>query len=111
MVSPAIPLVDNVLSGAPLFYVLLAFEPAVLQELSVAHHDHLLVLFLHGEQGFELVLVRQGCARACSWGSGHRPFGKYLLEVVSWDSIHLDGYWRTFPRTGMCLEALLVFGV
>ena len=107
MVSPAVPLVDDVLPRASLFYLLLSLESAVFQELSIAHHDRLLVLRLHREQGFELVLVGQGCARACSWGSCHRPFGKYLLEVVSWDSIHLDGYWCTLPRTGMCLEASL----
>jgi hypothetical protein len=57
VVSPAVPLVDDVLPGAPLFYLLLSLESAVFQKLSIAHHDHVLVLRLHREQGFELVLV------------------------------------------------------
>ena len=57
MVSPAVPLVDDVLPGASLFYLFLSLESAVFQELSIAHHDNLLVLLLHREQGLELVFV------------------------------------------------------
>lgn len=57
MVSPAAPMVDNVLPGAPLLYLFLSLESAVLPELSAAHHDNLLLLLLHREQSFELVLV------------------------------------------------------
>lgn len=101
-------MVDDVLPGASLFYLFLSLESTVLPEPSAAHHDILLVLLLHREQSLELVLVRQGCTRACSWGSRHRHFGKYLLEMVSWDSIHIDGYWRTLPRTGMSVSFLPV---
>jgi len=104
VVPPAVPLVDAVLPGASLFGLLLSLESAVFQEPSPAHHDHLLVLLLHSEQGFELVLVRQGRTGACSWSSCHWPLRKYVLEVVSWDSLHLDGHWSTLPRTGMCSE-------
>jgi hypothetical protein len=109
MVPPAVPMVDNVLPGAPLLHLLLSLESTVLPELSTAHHDNLLLLLLHREQSLELVLVRQGCARACGRRSRHRPFGKYLLEVVSWDGIHIDGYWRTLPRAGT-LSQLKVLG-
>jgi hypothetical protein len=102
VVPPAFPVVDDVLPGAPLLYLFLPLESAVFPELAAARHDHLLVLLLHGEQGLELVLVRQGSARAGGWGSCHRSFGKHLLEMVSWDSLHVDGYWRTLSRTGMC---------
>jgi hypothetical protein len=57
VVPPAVPLVDDVLPGSPLFHLFLALESAVFQERSIAHHDSLLVLLLHGEQGLELVLV------------------------------------------------------
>jgi hypothetical protein len=57
VVSPAVPLVDDVFPSAPLFHLFLSLESAVFQELSVAHHDHLLVLRLHREQGLKLVLV------------------------------------------------------
>jgi hypothetical protein len=50
-------MVDNVLPGAPLLYLFLSLESAVLPELSAAHHDNLLLLLLHREQSFELVLV------------------------------------------------------
>lgn len=100
-------MVDDVLPGAYLFYLFLSLEFTVLPEPSTAHHGNLLVLLLHREQSLELVLVRQGCACACSWGSRHRHFGEYLLEMVSWNSIHIDGYWRTLPRTGMCVSQRL----
>jgi hypothetical protein len=57
VVPPAVPLVDDVLPSASLFDLLLSLESAVFQERSPAHHDHLLVLLLHREQGFKLVLV------------------------------------------------------
>jgi len=57
VVSPTVPLVDNVLPSASLFHLFLSLESAVFQELSIAHYDHLLVLRLHREQGIELVLV------------------------------------------------------
>ena len=50
-------MVDDVLPSASLFYLLLSFESTVLPELSTAHHDNLLVLFLHRQQSLELVLV------------------------------------------------------
>jgi hypothetical protein len=50
-------MVDNVLPGASLFYLLLSLESTVLPELSTAHHDNLLMLLLHREQSLELVLV------------------------------------------------------
>ena len=57
MVSPAVPMVDDVLPGAPLFYLFLSLESTVLPEFSTTHHDHFLVLLLHREQSLELVLV------------------------------------------------------
>lgn len=114
LVPPAVPLVDDVLPGTSLFGLLLPLEFAVFQEPSPAHHDYLLVLLLHSEQGFELVPVRQGRASACSWSSCHWPLRKCVLEMVSWDGLHFDGHWRTLPRTGMCSEVSacqLLFGV
>jgi hypothetical protein len=57
VVSPAVPLVDNVLPSAPLFYLLLSLESTVLPKPSTTHHDNLLMLLLHREQSLELVLV------------------------------------------------------
>jgi hypothetical protein len=57
MVSSAVPMVDDVLPSASLFYLLLSLESTVLPELSTAHHDNLLLLLLHRQQSFELVLV------------------------------------------------------
>lgn len=57
MVSPAAPVVDDVFPGAPLLYLFLSLESAVLPEPSAAHHDNLLLLLLHREQSLELVLV------------------------------------------------------
>jgi len=57
MVSPAVPMVDDVLTSAPLFHLFLSLESTVLPELSTAHHDHLLMLLLHREQSLQLVLV------------------------------------------------------
>ena len=100
VVPPAFPLVDDVLPGAPVLDLLLALESAVLPELEAAHHDRLLVLLLHGEQGFELVLGGQGRARARGWGSRHWLAGQHLLEMVSWNCVYLDGDRSALPCTG-----------
>ncbi len=57
MVSPAIPMVDDVFPSASLFHLLFSLESTVLPELPPAHHDNLLVLLLHREQSLKLVLV------------------------------------------------------
>jgi len=92
VVPPAVPLVDDVLSGATLLDLLLSLESAVLAELQTTHHDHLLVLLLRGEQGFDIFLGRQGCARVRRWGPRHRSAGQHLLEMVSRDCVYLDGH-------------------
>ena len=100
VVPPAVPLVDDVLPGAPLLDLLLALESAVLPELQAAHNDHLLVLLLHGKQGFKYVLGRQGRTCARSWGSRHWPARQHLLEMVSRNCFYVYGYRGSLPRTG-----------
>jgi hypothetical protein len=100
VVPPAVPLVDDVLPGAPILDLLLTLESTVLPELQAAHHDRLLVLLLHGKQGFQLVLGRQGRACARSWGSRHRPARQHLLEMVSRNRVYVYGYRGSLPRTG-----------
>ena len=107
LVPPTISLVDDVLLGALVLDLLLALESAVFSELQAAHHGRLLVLLLHGEQGFQLVLSRQGRARARSWSSRHRPARQHLLEVVSWNCVYLDGHRSSLPCAGALITCFL----